>query len=415
LQELKFVVKENLPNFEFYIENKNKEKIKAQEDLNNQEKEIEILIKNEENEENKEKYENAFTNTYEEVIDIISEKDNLEISKIKIPIIASINLGKKIEKESEAEEVLEIKKSQEIINLNSPVKSNKENLNEKEREKEKEKEIKKTEIETGKEKGLEDESHIQTIMKNSFNSLEENNNYSNLEIIDLIKEEENKNFIGENQKEEKLLKAESEAKITEEYLSRYTSIVNNNENKLLSYKRRREEMINESYKAFGFSLDEKSNFKKGLSKVEKEKLIEKEKQNKDQNDNYEKDEQNQNQNPQISIYDKITKITNNNNNNNFDTNCKNFKNSFMQDAIIKKTRLEIDKEKFLEAQKNNNQIKNKDIDIDKDKDKENSLNIIDENLNLNEEKNSKFNSNLNYLSFKEKKEAILKASNSGKK
>ena len=55
-------------------------------------------------------------------------------------------------------------------------------------------------------------------------------------------------------------------------------------------------MINESYKAFGFSLDEKDNFKKGLSRVEKEKLIEKEKQNKDHFPQIEKEEINQNQN-----------------------------------------------------------------------------------------------------------------------
>ncbi len=340
--------------------------------------------------------ENVYNDTYEEITDLVSEKDDLVNKKIIIAIpIPSTNtntnsLENKLKDEVFVKEnFLEKEKPQDKIYLKSqsPLKINKneEYLNEIKDEEENEN------------KKIEEKSHIliekQLTITDEFNTFEANNeNYSNLEIIDLKKEEKI---------EEKLIISESGAKNAEEYLSRYTCIVNNNENKLLSYKRRREEMINESYKAFGFSLDEKDNFKKGLSRVEKEKLIEKEKQNKDQIPQIEKEEINQNQlnlqnkNLQLSIYDKITKIKDNN-----------IKNSLMQDAILKKTRIEIDKEKFLEEQKNQNQ--------NKDKDKENSINI-NINLNLNEEKNLNQNLNqINYLTFKQKKEAILKASNLGK-
>jgi len=192
-----------------------------------------------------------------------------------------------------------------------------------------------------------------------------------------------------------------------EFFARYNTI--DKKSGLLSYKRKREQLIKESYEAFGFSFDSEINLKKGYSKVEKEKLILKSKrENQNSIDNEEnkiiKDIRKKESELNINEYETNINFLEDrhsinekiNNNESFEEikNKENkiplkvLNNSFMQDAIVKKTRVERDKDLFLEEQKKLKENKNP------------------ENTELN-------NLNSTYMNFKEKKKALLNEINQG--
>lgn len=260
----------------------------------------------------------------------VSEKNEFLINEISIEEIINLN-SQDSEPEKEIIPIVEIEKSEKI---STPVKTNEK-----------------------KAENLE----VQLSIKDSIESFKSKNS-TKKEI------EENENCLKST-----------------EFLSRY---INFEENKLLSYKRRREEMINESYKSFGFSLDESDKLKKGFSKVEREKQIEKEKSETIQQENPEDSKAKNSENSE-----KYKKPEN--------ENRIKIPDSFMQDAKIKKSRIEIDKENFLVKQKNPENSLRKYLNLNLIEEKQ------EENLNLNENLNQKT------LTFKEKKEAALKASNAG--
>lgn len=174
-----------------------------------------------------------------------------------------------------------------------------------------------------------------------------------------------------------------------EFYSRY-NILDKSSN-LLSFKRKREQLIRESYEAFGFSFDSGENFKKGFSKVEREKIIEKNKRENQILTNVEI-----NSNSLTSKKDSNTKLILSKEQEACKINEK-FSNDFMKDALIKKTRVERDKELFLEEQK-----KLKELEIQQ-------INITSEhNKNSVEESTSD-----NFLSYKQRKQALLDSSNNG--
>jgi len=242
-----------------------------------------------------------------------------------------------------------------------------------------------------------DNSHIKKINEdhNTINKLNfeteqqivDVNHFSNKSYKDFIFETPINNNINQNEDFEINNKNEisnfQNVEISE-FFSRYNTLEKGS--KLLSYKRKREQLIKESYQAFGFSFDSGINLKKGFSKVEKEKLLAKQKR-----ESLTENEINTNNDIQINSLDKdagdlfgkhYEKINNSSN-------------SFMQDAIVKKCRIEIEKEKFLEEQKKLKDSK----DCKKN-----------ENDNKDENMNSK---NSIYLSFKEKKQALLNSINNG--
>jgi len=235
----------------------------------------------------------------------------------------------------------------------------------------------------------ENSEKIDNPIKEVFKLYNDNHNGFKLESALELNEDLSKVF--ETQK--KVLNSEEKSKSenieSSEFFSRYNTL--DKSSGLLSYKRKREQLIKESYESFGFSFDSALDFKKGLSKVEKEKLIEKNKRDNEILTNIEinsksiisKNEANQN----IIISEtkeavKKTIITSNN---------------FMQDAKINKTRVEREKELFLEEQK-------------KLKEKQNP-----ENKPANEENNPLMETtNINFLNYKQRKQALLDSSINGK-
>lgn len=186
-----------------------------------------------------------------------------------------------------------------------------------------------------------------------------------------------------NQNSEK--KVTSENIEVSEFYSRYNTL--DKSSSFLSFKRRREQLIKESYEAFGFSFDSGIDLKKGYSKVEREKLIEKNKRNNQILTNFEINSETLIQKTYLNNQAKATEMKTNDSSSNF-----------MQDAIIKKTRVERDKELFLEQQKKLKEMKNC----------ENKPSYEDEISKI------EHNSNNVYLSYKQRKQELLNTTNNGK-
>lgn len=163
-----------------------------------------------------------------------------------------------------------------------------------------------------------------------------------------------------------------------------------NEN-CLSLKRRREQLMEESYQAFGFSFDSVLELKKGYSKLEKEKMKEKEKREQEKLNCNKTDTKNIKEIPQNIELNEQRDI----NNSDLTLNMELKKPvSFMEDAIKKKSRIEIDKENFLETQKKLN--KTKEIFIKN----QTQTQVVMEN-------------EVNTMSYSQRKKALLKNSCSG--
>ncbi len=157
------------------------------------------------------------------------------------------------------------------------------------------------------------------------------------------------------------------------FFSRYNTL--DKSSSLLSFKRRREQLIKESYESFGFSFDSGVNLKKGLSRVEREKINEKNKRDIQILTNID-----------INLESRIPKTDSNDGNKSSEIKetvnkrALNSSNNFMQDALVKKTRVERDKGLFLEQQMNSK---------------------------------IEANSNNNYLNYKQRKQALVNSLNSG--
>lgn len=180
----------------------------------------------------------------------------------------------------------------------------------------------------------------------------------------------------------------SEKNEVSEFYSRYNAL--DKSSSLLSFKRRREQLIKESYEAFGFSFDSGINLKKGFSKVEREKQIEKNKRDNQILNNIEINSDTLIQKNSLNEATAETKAIENKNKT-FDSST-----NFMHDSISKKSRVEKDKEVFLEQQK-------------KQKEQNTENKPADEPKNLVIEANS----NNNYLSYKQRKQALLDSTNNG--
>lgn len=165
-------------------------------------------------------------------------------------------------------------------------------------------------------------------------------NILNDEVLIIEDIEKNQNFIENKLNSENENKTSENILETSDYFSRYSPTVKDFQ--FISYKRKREQMIQESYDSFGFSFDSEINLKKGLSKVEKEKILFKQKES------------------EISGVLLIGDNINVNTENKFKNfiSSKEIKNSsFMNDAIIKKSRVEFEKDKFIESLKIKDDVK----------------------------------------------------------
>jgi len=176
-----------------------------------------------------------------------------------------------------------------------------------------------------------------------------------------------------------------------QFYSRYTTLEKGSN--LLSHKRKREQLIKESFEAFGFSFDSSIDLKKGFSKVEKEKNLQKQKREDFMNK--------QTENKEETVYSTHIKNEEKNKNSQIsDSQSDNIKSknnyTFMQDAIVKKCRIERDKEKYLAEQK-----------ILKD------TKISEQGFNKTESPIEVQNTNSTYLSFKQRKRELLNGINSG--